>query len=341
MSRPQDDLAEYVLGTLTPAAHAEADAYLASSAAARAEVRELRETLVTLTEALPPAVPKAEVWNRIQAGLATENLRLGPDLAFDAPPPVTVFRPPGAPASTKRLSWPVAACLSLIAVGSLFWGVRNQSAYRNLAGEAQLVSAFLAEPRVQKVTLLGPDNQGVGGVLLEPEGQALFVLDRAPGRGRAYQAWGHTSDDWEPGSSEQLVSLKVSRDKVFAVTTREFAALYLSLEPARGSSQPTQPLSRLSLGEAAPTAPLEIIRPANGAVVSVASVIVSGSVETGMTGLSYTVNGGRPTQTSVAGQRFFFTVAGLQRGLNTVEVSASFGERVVTETVAITYTPTP
>lgn len=341
MSRPQDDLAEYVLGTLTPAAHADVDAYLASSAAARAEVRALQESLVILTEALPPAAPNAEVWNRIQAGLATENVRVDSDPAFDVSPPLTVFRPPGVPPSIKRLSWPVAACLGLIAVGSFFWGVRNQSAYRDVAGEAQLVSAFLAEPQVQKVTLLGPDNQGLGGVLLEPEGRALFVLDRAPGRGQAYQAWGHTSNDWEPGSSEQLVSLEVSRDNVFAVATQEFAALYLSLEPARGSPQPTQPLSRVSLNEAVPTTALEIISPADGAVLSAGSVIVSGSVETGTTALSYTVNGGQPTRTSVAGNRFAFTVTGLQEGLNTVAVSASFGERIVTETAVVTYTPTP
>lgn len=335
MSRVRDDLAEYVLGTLEPSELREVEAYLARSADARTEVRRLRESLVTLTESLPAVAPRAEVWADLQAKLAAERL---PTEAPTTPPPVTVVQRRTWPNRVNHLGWQLAACFCLLAVGSLFWGLRTYSAYQEAAGEALLIAAFLAEPQVQKVTLRGPDNGGIGGVLLEPEGRALFVLDRAPGRGRAYQAWGHTGADWEPGSSEQLVSLEVSRDQVFAVATHEFTALYLSLEPAQGSPQPTEPLSRVSLVGAAPTIPLEIASPVDGATLASDSVIISGSVGDGVTKLSYTLNGGTPKPISAAGNRFTFTVSGLEEGANAIKVTAAMGEQQVTDVVTVTYT---
>ena len=59
---PRDNLVEYALGTLTPAEQAEVEAYLTDSEDARAELRELRASLVALTEALPAAEPRAAVW---------------------------------------------------------------------------------------------------------------------------------------------------------------------------------------------------------------------------------------------------------------------------------------
>lgn len=338
MNRVWDNLAEYVLGTLEASELDEVEAYLARSVDARAEVRQLRASLVTLTESLPSAAPRAEVWTNIQANLATERLPTDSEPASDVRPSVTVFHPRTWPSRASQLGWQLAACFCLIAVGSLFWGFQNYRAYQETVGEALLVAAFLAEPQVQKVTLQGPDYQGLGGVLLEPEGRALFVLDQAPARGQAYQAWGHTSNDWEPGSSKQLVSLKVSQEKVFTAPTRGFAALYLSLEPSQGSLQPTHPLSRVSLSEPVPTAPLKITSPADGATLTSDSVIVSGAVENSITDLSYTLNGGKPIRTSVAGNRFTFTVAGLQIGANTLEVTAGVGNQQVTDTVIVTYT---
>ncbi len=338
MNRVRDNLTEYVLGTLEPSELGEVEAYLARSEDARAEVRRLRESLVTLTESLPSVAPRAEVWTNIQAQLATERLPTDSEPAFDARPPVTVFRPCTWHSRVSQAGWQLAACFCLIAAGSLFWGFQNYRAYQETAGEALLVAAFLAEPQVQKVTLQGSDNQGLGGVLLEPEGRALFVLDQAPGRGQAYQAWGHTSDDWEPGSSERLVSLRVSQDKVFTVATREFVALYLSLEPSQGSPQPTHPLSRVSLSEPTPTAPLEITSPVDGSTLTSDSVIVSGEVGNGVTDLSYTLNGRKPTSTGAASNRFTFTVSGLQKGTNAIEVTATVDDQQVTDEVTVTYT---
>lgn len=338
MNRFQDTLAEYVLGTLEPSERREIEAYLVHSEDARAELRQLRESLVTLTESLPSVAPRAEVWTNIQARLPTGHLPTDSGSTLDVPPPVTVFQPRGWIGYVGRSGWQVAACFCLIALGSLFWGARSYHTYRQIAAETLLVAAFLAEPHVQKVSLQSPDNQGLGGVLLEPEGRALFVLDQAPARGRAYQAWGHTSDDWEPGRGEQLVSLKVSQDKVFTVSSQGFAALYLSLEPSQGSPQPTQPLSRVSLQQPTLATPLEITSPVAGTTLTSNSVIVSGTVADGVADVSYTLNGGKPTRTGVAGNRFTFTVAGLQSGANTVEVTAAVGDQQLTDTLTLRYT---
>ena len=159
-----------------------------------------------------------------------------------------------------------------------------------------------------------------------------------PDRAERTKHGGTQADDWEPGSSEELVSLAVSQDKVFAVPTGEFAALYLSLEPRRGSPQPTQPLSRVSLTDRA-FAPLQFSSPTDGATLSADSVIVRGSVEDGASAVSYTLNGGEPVEIGVAAGRFTFTVAGLREGENTVAVSA-VGAPATTATLTIIRTPT-
>lgn len=176
---PHDNLAEYVLGTLAPAEEAEVEAYLARSQDARAELRELQASLVALTESLPAATPRAEVWTNIQAQLAAERSETASRPVDDKP---LTFRP-ARRSYANRLSWPLAACLGLVALTSLFWGFRSYSAYQKVAGETLLIAGFLAEPLVQKRTLRGPDDKGLGGVLFGPEGRALFVLDRAPGPG--------------------------------------------------------------------------------------------------------------------------------------------------------------
>ncbi len=351
MSRPRDELAEYdpaeydlvgyVLGTLTPAEQMAVEAFLAGSPDARTELRGLQASLVLLTEALPAAEPRAEVWTALRAQLGAERPGTAPE-AVAADPAVTVFRPRRwRGRDLNRSGWSLAACLGMVALGSLFWGFRSSSAYQRTAVEARLVAEFLAEPQVQKVTLRGPANEGLGGVLLEPQGRALFVLDEQPGRGRAYQAWGHTDDDWQPGGGEQLVSLAVSRDSVFTVPGGPFAALYLSLEPAGGSPQPTYPLSRVSRSATEPATPLEVVSPADGTALTAGTVIVRGTVAGGVTGLRYRLNGGGFTRTVAAGGGFVFTVTGLRAGANTLEVRASFGGREVAEIVTLTRRSAP
>ena len=323
-----DRLTDYALGLLEPAEAAEIEILLERSEAARADLSSLNASLVTLTEALPPLEPPVRAWDALQARL--ESL---PEITPVVAPPV-LQRPPSRP----YLAWAVAACLALVAAGELVWVQRLQqqlqTASQQQARETTLVADFLGAPQVKKILLYGRQREGLGSVLAHPGGDALFVLGKAPPAGQSYQAWGHSSNDWEPGSGEQLTSLEVSNSPVFAVATQRFTALYLSLEPLGGSPQPTYPLSRVSLRDPAATTPLQLTSPADGAVLDRASVIVTGIVAANITDLSYTLNGEKK-QTTTAGSRFSFTVS-LKPGTNTLTVRAAGPAGVTTKTLTLT-----
>lgn len=321
---PRELLPEYVLGTLEPAEVAAVEVLLARSAEARAELRHLRASLVTLTEALPPEQPPARVWEALQ-------VRLEPPPTVVPVPPV-VQLPKQSPSS--YLGWALAACLALVAVGQVAWLGSSRSELREARRNALLVADFLGAPEAARITLRGRERQGLGSLLTRPDGGALFVLGQPPADGRSYQAWGHTNDDWEPGSREQLTSLGVSRDPVFEVETQSYAALYLSLEPAGGSLQPTYPLSRVSLLEPVATSPLSVTSPTDGSIIDQTSVIVTGVVDTNVTELSYVLNG-EARQTTTVGSRFTFT-ATLRRGENTLVVRAKSPEGVAATTLTLT-----
>ena len=322
-----DRLSDYALGLMEPAEAAEVETLLARSEAARADLQSLNASLVTLTEALPPLEPPARVWDALQ-------VRLGFLPATTPAATPTLQRPP----DRVYLAWAVAACLALVAAGELVWVQRLQqqlqTASQQQARETTLVADFLGAPQVKKISLYGRRREGLGSVLARPGGDALFVLAKAPPPGQSYQAWGHSSNDWEPGSGEQLTSLEVSNSPVFEVSTQKFTALYLSLEPLGGSFQPTYPLSRVSLSDPAATTPLQITSPADDAVVDRASVIVTGVVAANITDLSYTLNGEKK-QTTTAGSRFSFTVS-LKPGTNTLMVRAAGPAGVTTATLKLT-----
>lgn len=315
-------LPEYALGTLKPAETAEVEALLAKSEDARAELSRFRETLVALTDGLPPVKPPADVWHKIQSELEP----------VATPTPAVLPAPRGAPRSAW-LGWALAACLTVVAVGELVWVTTSQAAYREARREAVLVAEFLSSPEVQRIVLQGRQRQGIGSVLTRPDGEALFVLGEPPPEGQSYQAWGHRSDDWQLGSGEQLTSLEVSGDPIFAVDTGTFGALYLSLEPEGGSPQPTYPLSRVSLREPIATSQLTITSPADGSVIEEERVIVTGVVDTNVTHLSYVLNG-ETRQTTTVGTRFAFT-ATLRTGENTLIVRAEGPADTATEALTL------
>ena len=324
---PDGRLAEYVLGTLEPLETAEVEELLAESAEARAELRSLSASLVRLTEGLAPVEPPAHVWEGLQA-----RLEAAPDTL-----PETERPPPLRPRRNVYLGWALAACLALVAVGELVWVQVVQTAQRQTEREAALVADFLSAPETQKISLYGRQREALGSVLTRPDGDALFVLGERPPAGQSYQAWGHTNDDWEPGSSDRLTSLKVSNGSVFEVETQNFAALYLSLEPPGGSPQPTYPISRVSLGEPVATSPLRITSPADGAVLEQPSVIVTGVVAPDITELSYSFNSEQRQTTTAAGSRFSFTLS-LEPGVNTLSIRAAGPQGATTETLTLTRT---
>ncbi len=324
---PDVRLTDYALGMLGSAETAEVEALLAESEGARAELRSLRTSLVRLTEALPPVEPPAHVWKGLQG-----RLEASPDLSETETPPV--FQPLHRRA---YLGWALAACLAFVAVGELVWVQTVQTASRQTEREAALVANFLSAPETQKISLYGRQREALGSVLTRPDGDALFVLGQKAPAGQTYQAWGHTNDDWEPGSSDQLTSLTVSDQSVFEIETQNFAALYLSLEPPGGSPQPTYPISRVSFTEPVATSPLRITSPADGAELGRASVIITGVVAPDVAELSYSLNSEPSQTTTAAGSRFSFTLS-LEPGVNTLSVQAVGPQGATTETLTLTRT---
>jgi anti-sigma-K factor RskA len=313
MSHPRDLLNDYVLGTLTPAETAEVKAYLATSAEARAEEQALRESLVTVTDALHEVPAPKGVWGKIQTGLEQDGITAEQKMIRDQP------RKPKWWIS-ERAAWLTAASLAFLAFGASWWGLNSYRNYQRADFDKTLIATYLSSQDVQRVSLQAEDFSELGSVLISGN-EALFVLANSPARGQAYQAWGHTNANWEPGSTEQLTSLSVSNDTIFEVNTGQFAALYLSLEPSGGSPQPTQPLTRVSLRNPIATSPLEITQPVSGMTVNSSSVIVSGIVDNTVTSLSYSVNGNEMIETTFANNRFVFTVQ-LADGENLIVIDA-------------------
>jgi anti-sigma-K factor RskA len=328
MSHPRDLLNDYVLGTLTPSETEEVKAYLATSAEAREEERALRESLVTVTDSLREVpVPKG-TWAKIQAGLEQDKVTEGSSkVVRDQPRKSKGW-------ASERAAWLTAACFALIGLGGGWWGLNSYQAYQQVRADRELVSSYLSNANAQRINLIGENFTDLGSVLVSGD-RALFVLATAPVRGQAYQAWGHTNAEWEPSSTEQLTSLQVSNDNIFEISTRQFAALYLSLEPSGGSPQPTQPLTRVSLRNPVATSPLEITQPKDGATVSSSSIIVSGIVDNTVTALSYSLNSGESIETTFGNNSFTFTVL-LVEGENTITVEAQRADgEIVPETISV------
>ena len=353
---PKELLPDYVLGLLTPEQTAAVEAHLSGCEACQEEAWRLGGPLVLMTEALPQRETPPLVWEAIEARLRDERKELRGVQIQEAEPTAEAGEEafpgyvPQLGGSSHRYGWLAAACLSLLLVLSGVWGVQNYSALQRAQTETRLVSTFLARPQVDRVVLEnvltneagganGP-GQSLGSVLLAPEGEALFVLEEPAPGGRVYQAWGHTSSDWDPERGEALTSLEVSRGAVFEAPAGGFASLYLSLEPAGGSPQPTNPLSKVSLLNPRPEETVSITSPAESAVLTAGSTIVVGEVAGNVTSLSYRVNGGEAVQTTTANNRFSFTVSGLGGGQNTVEVTATTADgETATASVTVTVEP--
>jgi anti-sigma-K factor RskA len=333
MSHPRDLLNDYVMGTLTPSEILEVEAYLVSSAEARAEEQTLRESLVAMTDALHEIPAPKGAWAKIQAGLEQDRAiqngvtEITSKIVQDEPRRSKWW-------TSERAAWLAAACFALIGFGGGWWGFNSYGAYQQTRIDKELVIAYLANTNAQRINLIGENFSDLGSVLVSGE-RALFVLANAPERGQAYQAWGHTNAEWEPGSTEQLTSLQVSNDNIFEIGTGQFAALYLSLEPSGGSPQPTQPLARVSLRNPIARVPLEITQPIDGETVHSRSLIVTGIVDNTIMTLSYRLNSDERVETTFANNRFTFTVQ-LSEGQNTLVIEArrNSGE-VAQETVQV------
>jgi hypothetical protein len=305
-------LPEYALGALPPEDAQAVEALLERSAEARAELRALRAALVAVAEALPQHAPSGAVWEKLEATFAAE---VGAEAGA-----LSTLRDRPPPPRSPLYAWLAAACFALFGMGAGLWGLENFRAAQGAQQAQQLVAAYLSTPDVQRVALYDA-QAALGSVLLAGE-RALFVLADAPGPQRAYQAWGHSATDWEPGGSERLTSLAVSDGPVFEVVTASFAALYLSVEPPGGSDQPTRPLARVSLVAPVSERPITLLQPAPGAAQS-GTVIVRGLVSSAVRDLAYRLNGSEPRPVSLAGSAFTFTLTGLPPGESVLVLTAT------------------
>lgn len=343
MKHPRAQLPDYAVGALPPEQRAEIEAHLAWCSRCQAEVRQFDQVFVDWAEALPEMVPadqlKTRLFERITRERRTEGAAAPATEAEPrSPPSVVVHR------SFRTTGWLMAACAAclLLAGVGFYQGARSQLAYELLRTEKELVTRFLALPDVRTVSLFDSDDQGVGTALLGPQDEALFVLARPPPAERVYQAWGHVNDDWNPRSGEQLTSLNVSSGTVFEVSTAGFAALYLSSEPVGGSPQPTDPVSKVSLGVPAGDSNIDVLSPSDGAVFNIGSTIVRGSLSSDVRKLEYRINGGELVAATSSGGRFIFTVSGLKRGQNRLELLATDVRGATTATaLTLSYRPAP
>lgn len=343
MKHPRAQLPDYAVGALPPGQQAEVEAHLAWCSSCQAEVRQFDQVFVGWTDALPEVVPadqlKTKLFERITRERRTEGeATLVTEAEPQPPPSVVVHR------SLSTASWLMAACAVCLMIAGVgfYQSTRSQLAYELLRTEQELVTRFLALPEVRTISLFDSDDQGIGTALLGPQDEALFVLARPPPAERVYQAWGHVNDDWNPRSGEQLTSLNVSPGTVFEVSTAGFAALYLSSEPVGGSPQPTDPVSKVSLGVPAGDDSIEVLSPSDGAVLSTNRAIIRGSLSSDVRELEYRVNDGELVAATSSGGRFIFTVSGLRRGQNRLELLAT-DVRGATSAKALTlsYRPVP
>ena len=353
MTHPKKLLPDYALGLLDPDEMAAVEAHLETCEACQEEVRHFDATLVgwvdALSEVEPPPRAKADLFNRIRdksatstpviknvdaepqnGSLSAEDTDLGADTDAETdtetsietnteaePTNIIRYR---APRAVRWLAAACAACL-VLAGGGLFQALRADLALEQLRAEQALVTRFLSAPNARTATLYNDADQEVGAALLRP-GEALFVLAEPPPERRVYQAWGHTSDDWSPQSGEQLTSLTVSQNSIFDVSTEGFASLYVSLEPPGGSPQPTDPLSRVPLSSPTAQSVIAAVNPADGAILTVNSTIVRGTVGDDVRELRYRLGGGPLTDAPLSGDRFTFTLSELQLGENRLELRA-------------------
>ncbi|WP_243090049.1 anti-sigma factor domain-containing protein [Thermus neutrinimicus] len=192
----RDLLPLYALGALSPEERSRVEEALSRYPELWAEAKALMEAASQLAEGVPPApIPpglEAKVMARIRA-----------------------LRRPSPWGWVGR----AAAVLLLLALG-----------YGAFLGGGWLLA--LREPTTQVLTLMSPQGEVVGRVILRADRTALVLLNRSSPRGKVFQAWGLGGGDPMPLSTFRL-PLKSLR------LPPEALAIAVSLEPPGGSPKPT------------------------------------------------------------------------------------------------------
>lgn len=225
--------ASYVVGGLPPDELQAYETHLAGCADCQAEVAELEETTLVLSEAVATE-PPPQLRDSVMAAIAST-----PQESPSVEPSNVV---PLRRSSGNRAIALVAAAAVVVAVGFGGWALQSRNSARDDAQLAQAQAAQLAE------VVAAPDSQSAsaevsgGGsatvVRSQSQGVALLVAADLPALpdGKTYEAW--TIDGapapagtFESGGSHTTLELTPA-----AVDTSTVA---VTVEPAGGSDQPT------------------------------------------------------------------------------------------------------
>lgn len=210
---------EYVLGLLDPADNASVEAAIETDPDLRAAVAASRERFLALDLSARPADISADLWRRIEVGLAAQ--------------PAAVSRPAVAPANDNASRWRLAALTSLaasllLAIG-LGWSLLNTP-----------------EPKVIAVLL---DTAGTPLALVEDYGNAQArvtpLVDFPVPAGHTMQVWTLPSQEMGPVSLGLLASSETAILSGPVLPAPHEDQLYeITIEQAGGSptGRPTGPI---------------------------------------------------------------------------------------------------
>ncbi|HZE74065.1 MAG TPA: anti-sigma factor [Gemmatimonadales bacterium] len=248
-----DLAAAYALGALSTEETRAFEAYLATSAEARREVAELRETAALLAVAGPEARPGPELRRRVLDAVAATKVAVLP-------------RPSVAAAGAGRpvLAWLAAAAAIVVAVAL---GLRVRAATTALAARDSTIAEqqrSLSEQQQQllkdEATLAALLAPGVQLVQLTKEGdpdpRIQLYWDRVHNTavlhasklkpvppGRTYQLWFIRDGKPVPSVTFEVAPAGDALLREVTVPTGgEVSAAAITQEPAGGSQQPTTPI---------------------------------------------------------------------------------------------------
>lgn len=218
---------EYVLGLLDPADHAQVEAAIETDPDMRAAVAASRERFLALDLAAGPAEVPPDLWQRIEAGLATRPMAV----ATRSLPVSSAAASPANDNAAPR--WRLAALTSLAASLLLAAGL----------GWSLLTAP---EPKVIAVLL---DAAGTPLALVEDYGNAQArvtpLVDFPVPEGRTMQVWTLPSQEIGPVSLGLLASSETAVLSGPALPAPHEDQLYeITIEPAGGSptGRPTGPI---------------------------------------------------------------------------------------------------
>jgi anti-sigma-K factor RskA len=224
MSLSSDTLIEYALGTLEPPDKAAVERAVAASPALALELAAWQRSLVVFAQVLPPVPPKAALEVRLRSKIQQTPSQVA------------------APVSRPPLRWTLPRVLQFALPAAVFaallFGWRSSQLENRLNALEQRTEArveVLAQSST--VQLVSSNKSPIGQAFVRPDGTVLIALRLPPPpAGKTYQAWFIAPNQSAP---QPLSTLQQSLDTSIPVGS---LALAISLEPAGGSTTPTQVL---------------------------------------------------------------------------------------------------